>query len=118
MIVIESLGSVVKLTSEYLSVSLTESTIHALRDLVNRQPLLKEVLESLLRWVDFPVIWLNDVISVSLEAIPASPGGEHLHKLLILARFQGGQRTYEIHLKPEDAKRIASEIESLIRKRF
>ena len=118
MTTFESMGMVVKLTSEYLSEELTESAIHELKNLAYTQPPVKETLEALLRWVDLPVIWVRDIISVSLEAIPASPGSEHLLKLLILARFQGGQRTYEIHMDPEDANKLASEIESLIKKRF
>ncbi len=118
MIIIESLGNSVKLTSEYLSLSINESTIQELKNLVAQQPILREALENLLRWVDFPIIRISDIISVSLEAIPTTPGGEHLFKLSILAKYRGGQRNYEIHLKPDDARRIAFEIESLIQKRF
>jgi hypothetical protein len=118
MISMESFGHVVRLTPEYMSVGLSESTVQALRDFVSRQPLLKEAVESLLRWADFPVIWVRDITSVSLEAIPTAPGGEHLLKLLISAKCRGGRRTYEIHLSPDDAKKIASEVEGLIRREF
>ena len=118
MTTIESAGKVVTLTPEYLSVGLAESTVQALRDLINPKPIIKEAVDNLFEWADFPVIWIRDIVSVSLEAIPTTPGSEHLFKVLILARFRGGQRIYEIHLNPEDAKRLASEIESLIQKRF
>ncbi len=118
MIEVESLGHIVRLTPEYLSVSLSESTVGALRDLAGRQHILKEALESLLRWADFPVIWVRDIASVSLEAVPTEPRGEHLLKILISARCRGGHRTYEIRLGPDEAKRIASEIECLIRREF
>lgn len=118
MIEVESLGHIVRLTPEYLSVGLSESTVGALRELVGRRPPLREALESLLMWADFPVIWVRDIASVSLEAVPTEPGGEHALKLLISARCSGGRRTYEIRLGPEEAKRIASEIEGLIRRGF
>jgi hypothetical protein len=118
MITVESVCSEVKLTPECLSVTLLEPTIQELKNFVSEQPILREVVDSLLRWVDYPTVWLRDIVSVSLVAIPVAPTSEHLLSLSILARCPGGQRTYEIHLKPEDAKRIASEIESRILKRF
>ncbi|MEM2882324.1 MAG: hypothetical protein QXU06_01615 [Candidatus Bathyarchaeia archaeon] len=118
MIEVESLGHVVRLTPEYLSVDLSESTVRALRNLAGQRSDLREALESLLRWADFPLIWVRDIDSVSLEAVPTEPGGEHMLKLLISARCRGGQRIYEIRLGPDEAKMIASEIEGLIRRGF
>lgn len=118
MIEVESLGHIVRLTPEYLSVDLSESTVRALRNLAGQRSDLREALESLLRWADFPLIWVRDIDSVSLEAVPTEPGGEHMLKLLISARCRGGQRIYEIRLGPDEAKMIASEIEGLIRRGF
>ena len=118
MSVIEAFGKVIKLTPEYLRLSLSDATIQELRRLVGKDPLLKEAVESLLRWVDYPTIWIHDIIDVSLQAVPTVPEGEHFYKLLIKACYHGGERTYEIHLLPEDAERVASEIKKLLQNRF
>ena len=118
MSIIETFGKVIKLTPEYLRLSLSDATIQGLKSFVSRDPLLKEAVESLLRWVDYPTIWINDIIDVSLQAVPTTPNGEHLYKLVIKARYHGGERIYEIHLLPEDAERVASEIKKILQKRF
>lgn len=116
--IIKSFGKVIKLTPEYLRLSLDEATIQELRNLVSKDSLLKEVVDSLLRWVDYPTIWIHDIIDVSLQAVPTAPDGVHFYKLVIKARYYGGERTYEIHLLPEDAEKVASEIKKLVQKRF
>jgi hypothetical protein len=116
--VIEAFGKVIKLTPEYLRLSLSDATIQELRSFVSSHPLLREAMESLLRWVDYPTIWIHDIIDVSIQAIPTTPDGEHLYKLVIRARYHGGERAYEIHLLPEDAERVLSEIKKLLQKRF
>jgi hypothetical protein len=116
--VIEAFGKVIKLTPEYLRLSLSDATIHELKSFVSSHPLLREAVESLLRWVDYPTIWIHDIIDVSIQAVPTTPDGEHLYKLVIKARYHGGERVYEIHLLPEDAERVLSEIKKLVQKRF
>lgn len=118
MSVIEAFGKVIKLTPEYLRLSLSDATIQELRSFVSSHPLLREAVESLLRWVDYPTIWIHDIIDVFLQAVPTTPDGEHLYKLVIKARYHGGERTYEIHLLPEHAEHVLSEIKKLLQKRF
>jgi len=109
---------VIKLTPEYLSLSLSEATIQELRNFVSKDPLLREAVESLLRWVDYPIIWIRDIIDAALQAVPTTPDGEHFYKLVIKARYHGGERSYEIHLLPEDAERVLSELKKILQKRF
>jgi len=116
--VIEAFGKVIKLTPEYLSLSLSEATIQELRNFVSKDPLLREAVESLLRWVDYPIIWIHDIIDAALQAVPTAPDGEHFYKLVIKARYHGGERSYEIHLLPEDAERVLSELKKILQKRF
>jgi len=116
--VIEAFGKVIKLTPEYLSLSLSEATIQELRNFVSKDPLLREAVESLLRWVDYPIIWIHDIIDAALQAVPTTPDGEHFYKLVIKARYHGGERSYEIHLLPEDAERVLSELKKILQKRF
>ncbi len=118
MSVIEAFGKVIKLTPEYLSLSLSEATIQELRNFVSKDPLLREAVESLLRWVDYPIIWIHDIIDAALQAVPTTPDGEHFYKLVIKARYHGGERSYEIHLLPEDAERVLSELKKILQKRF
>ncbi len=118
MMNIESFYITLKLTPEYLSLNVSEAAIQELRHLTSKHPLLRGVLDTLLQWVDFPIIWVKDIVEVKLEAVPATPGGEHLFKLVIVARCHGGQRTYEVNLKPEDAERVSSEVRKIIQKRF
>jgi len=116
--VIEAFGKVIKLTPEYLRLSLSEATIQELRNFVSKDPLLREAVESLLRWVDYPIIWIHDIIDAALQAVPTTPDGEHFYKLVIKARYHGGERSYEIHLLPEDAERVLSELKKILQKRF
>ena len=118
MSVIEAFGKVIKLTPEYLRLSLSEATIQELRNFVSKDPLLREAVESLLRWVDYPIIWIHDIIDAALQAVPTTPDGEHFYKLVIKARYHGGERSYEIHLLPEDAERVLSELKKILQKRF
>lgn len=118
MITIESSCIVLNLTPEYLSLNVSESAIQELRHLTSKHPLSREALDTLLRWVDFPIILVKDIVEVKLQAVPVTPQSEHLIKLVIVARYCGGQRTYEINLKPEDAEKVASEIDKIIQKRF
>jgi hypothetical protein len=45
--IIEAFGKVIKLTPEYLRLSLSEATIQELRSLVSKDPLSKEAVESI-----------------------------------------------------------------------
>ncbi len=118
MIVVESFGSVVRLTDEYLKVELSDTTLHGLRERVSTEPALKEALESLLRWAEYPLIWVSDVISVAVEAVPAVPGDEQLFRLHLVAKCKGCERTYDIHMAPEDAKKVASALQDRIGRKF
>jgi hypothetical protein len=118
MIVVESFGSIIRLTDEYLRVELGEATVRGLRERVADSPELREGLEGLLRWAEYPTVWVRDVLSVDVEAVPAVPGAEQLFRLHLVVRFRDSERTYDIHMAPEEAKKIASEMKSLIGKKF
>ncbi|MEM1994673.1 MAG: hypothetical protein QXW32_04275 [Nitrososphaerales archaeon] len=118
MLNIEAFGVVLKLTPEYLSLNVSEAAVQELKHLTSKYPLLRETLDTLLRWVDSPLILVKDIVEVELQAVPAIPESEHLLKLVLVARYRGGYRTYEINLKPEDAERVASELKKIIQKRF
>jgi hypothetical protein len=38
--------------------------------------------------------------------------------LIIKSTYHGGQRLYEVHLKPDDAQKLANEIKTLISSKF
>ena len=118
MFVVESAGSVVRLTDEYLKVELGEATIQGLRERVAEVPSLKSAFETLLRWVDYPLVWVSDIRSVTVEAVPMVPGEEQVFRLHLVAASRGCERTFDVHLAPEDAKKVQAEIEKLIGRKF
>lgn len=115
---IEAEHKVIELTRDHLKVYLKHEVIEELKELTKNNEILHRAVLTLLRWAHYPLIPISDITDVSMEVIPTPPGKQELIKLIIKAKYYGGNRSYEFHLKPSHAQKIASEVKRLIAPQF
>jgi len=115
---IEAEHEVIELTKDHLKVHLKQEVIEELKELTKNNEMLHRAIQTLLRWAHYPLISLSDITDVSIEVIPTPPGKQELVKLIIKARYHGGARSYEFHLNPKDAQKLASDVKKLISPQF
>jgi len=115
---IETEHEVIELTKDHLRVHIKQEAIEGLKEITKNNEMLHTAVLTLLRWAHYPLISISDIIDVSLEVIPTPPGRRELMKLIIKARYHGGERTHEFYLNPMDAQKLAADVKRLITPQF
>ncbi len=115
---VESGCLIITLSRESMTIMLKPDIVESLKESTKDDPRLNHALLNLLAWAHYPLIPIKDILGVAVEAIPSPPGSPELMKLIIRSMYHGGQRLYEVHLNPDDAKKVASEIKTLIGSKF
>ncbi|MCP8312991.1 MAG: hypothetical protein H3Z53_01265 [archaeon] len=115
---VESGCLIITLSKDFLTITLKPDIVERLKESTKDDYMLNQALLTLLTWAYYPTIPIMDISDVVIEAIPSPPGRPELMKLIIKSTYHGGQRLYEVHLSPDDAKKLASEIKTLIASKF
>jgi len=115
---VESGCIVIKLSGDLLTITLKPDIVERLKASTKDDPTINQAVLTLLTWAHYPTIPIMDISDVALETIPSPPGSLELMKLIIKSICHGGQRSYEVYLNPDDAKKLASEIKTLIGSKF
>ncbi len=115
---IESGCQIITLSKDFLIITLKPEIVERLKEVTKGDHLLNQAVLTLLTWAHRPIIPITDILDVMIEVMPSPPGIPELMKLIIKSTYQGGQRLYEVHLKPDDAQKLANEIKTLISSKF
>jgi len=112
---LEDEHQVIELTKHMLTAKLRPEVIQALRQLVQGDEKLRAAVQTLLGWAHELVIPVSQIAAVSMEVIASPPGQPESMALTVKSRHHGGFYIHQIRdLRPEDANRLASEIQKLI----
>jgi len=115
---VESGCIVIKLSGDLLTITLKPDIVERLKASTKDDPTINQAVLTLLTWSHHPTIPIMDILDVMIETIPSPPGSPELMKLIIKSIHHGGQRLDEVYLNPDDAKKLASEIKTLIGSKF
>ncbi|MGB9659349.1 MAG: hypothetical protein ACPLY9_02330 [Nitrososphaerales archaeon] len=115
---IESGCQIITLSKDFLIITLKPEIVERLKQITKGDHMLNQAVLTLLTWAHRPIIPITDILDVIIEAMPSPPGSPELMKLVIKSTYHGGQRLYEVHLKPDDAQKLANEIKTLISSKF
>jgi|GEM_PF-5996377 hypothetical protein len=115
---IESGCQIITLSKDFLIITLKPEIVERLKQITKGDHMLNQAVLTLLTWAHRPIIPITDILDVIIEAMPSPPGSPELMKLIIKSTYHGGQRLYEVHLKPDDAQKLANEIKTLISSKF
>lgn len=115
---IESGCQIITLSKDFLIITLKPEIVERLKEVTKGDHLLNQAVLTLLTWAHRPIIPITDILDVIIEVMPSPPGSPELMKLIIKSTYHGGQRLYEVHLKPDDAQKLANEIKTLISSKF
>ncbi len=115
---IESGCQIITLSKDFLIITLKPEIVERLKEVTKGDHLLNQAVLTLLTWAHRPIIPITDILDVMIEVMPSPPGSPELMKLIIKSTYHGGQRLYEVHLKPDDAQKLANEIKTLISSKF
>jgi hypothetical protein len=109
---------IITLSGDLLTITLKPDIVVRLKESTKDDQVINQAVLSLLTWAHYPTIPITDILDVMIETIPSSPGSPEFMKLIIKSICHGGQRLYEVNLNPDDAKKLASEIKTLIGSKF
>lgn len=115
---VESDCMIITLSRDLLTIRLKPDIVERLKESTKGDHIINQAVLTLLTWAHYPIIPIMDILDVMIETIPSPPGGPELMKLIIKSIYHGGQRLYEVYLNPDDAKKLASEIKTLIGSKF
>ncbi|MEM2955309.1 MAG: hypothetical protein QXH58_01315 [Nitrososphaerales archaeon] len=115
---IESGCQIITLSKDFLIITLKPEIVERLKEVTKGDHLLNQAVLTLLTWAHRPIIPITDILDVIIEVMPSPPGSPELMKLIIKSTYHGGQRLYEVHLKPDDAQKLANEIKTLVSSKF
>jgi hypothetical protein len=115
---IESGCQIITLSKDFLIITLKPEIVERLKQITKGDHMLNQAVLTLLTWAHRPIIPITDILDVIIEAMPSPPGSPELMRLIIKSTYHGGQRLYEVHLKPDDAQKLANEIKTLISSKF
>ncbi|MEM3382742.1 MAG: hypothetical protein QXD42_02915 [Nitrososphaerales archaeon] len=115
---IESGCQIITLSKDFLIITLKPEIVERLKEVTKGDHLLNQAVLTLLTWAHRPMIPITDILDVVIEVTPSPPGSPELMKLIIKSTYHGGQRLYEVYLKPDDAQKLANEIKMLIGSKF